>query len=294
MRFVQNGVKAILLVLVLLATTRCGIVKYPGQPGVATNGFSKIDLEYLEAPGLFAYEVVYDNRPGGKGVGAIVTKLYPNAKTFTSNVRTNADGTVYRTKQPYNGAEVQMIAIPALKQIHLNPNHKVTLQIGYETSLDEIDDKNISEEGLFKPLEMSADFVARAFEAKKLRWDLLRAGSLQMNGNLSYEIQSLEMTGQKFTPSKPIGIETGLFQNSVRADVTAEVKGEFIQFLEANFPKGYDGLVNFTVKGQPQPVAIRLSVNTFKTLEASGHKIIRDASDQLVQQVLEQFQPPKK
>ena len=59
----------------------CGMAVYPGQPGMVTNGYSKIDLENLDAEGLWVYEVVYDNRAGGKGVGAIVTKLYPGAQT---------------------------------------------------------------------------------------------------------------------------------------------------------------------------------------------------------------------
>src|SRR5690242_1796241 len=86
--------RALFSLTLILGLSRCGIVTYPGQPGMATNNYSKIDAEYLDAAGLFFYEVSYDNRPKGVGVGAIVTKLYPGARTYTSNVRTNADGTL--------------------------------------------------------------------------------------------------------------------------------------------------------------------------------------------------------
>ena len=72
----RSGVYLFLLLGVVM-TSGCGIVNYPGQPGMVTNNFNKLDFEYLDEPGLFVYETTYDNRAGGSGVGAVVTKLYP-------------------------------------------------------------------------------------------------------------------------------------------------------------------------------------------------------------------------
>ena len=85
----------------------CGLVGYPGQAGMATNGYSKIDMEFLDASGLWTYEVSYDNREGGAGVTAIISRLYPGALTYTSNSRSGPDGTHYRHKEPYQGSTVQ-------------------------------------------------------------------------------------------------------------------------------------------------------------------------------------------
>jgi hypothetical protein len=275
----------------LLALSRCGIATYPGQPGVVTNSYSKIDLEYLEEPGLFVYETVYDNRAGGKGVAAIVTKLYPNAKTFTSNVRTNADGTVFRTKTAYKGADVQMIALPATQQVHMSPHHKIALTMGYEASLDEVDDKNIAEEDLFHPAKMLS---AMGIETKKLRWDLLRAGTLRRNGNLFYEITSIDLGDKTFVPSEPFQLETSLFQNSVKSTISAAVKAEAVQFLEGSFPKGFKGTAGIHVKGQTTAIAMKLSLHTPKTMEASGMRVTMDATPELWNTIVRNFNKSEK
>src|SRR6476620_10496151 len=95
-----------------LVLSNCAIQNYPGQPGVRTNGFAKIDMETVDESGLWVYEVTYDNSPTGGGVEQIVTKLYPTSYTYTSNVRTNSDGTTYRHKFPDKGARIEMISIP--------------------------------------------------------------------------------------------------------------------------------------------------------------------------------------
>lgn len=269
----------------------CGIATYPGQPGMVSNNYVKLDLENLEADGLFVYETVYDNRPGGSGVGAIVTKLYPKAQTYTSNVRTNADGTLFRTKAQYDGAEVQMISLPSVQQIHLSPGNKIAMLIDYNVSLDEIDEKNIAEQSIFKPME--AALSPRATEYKKMRWDLLRAGNLSPNGNLAYEITALELGQVKFAPAKPVKVETTFFQNAIHSDVTPETKTEFVKFLEANFPKGFKGKLNVHVKGTEQPIAIQIGLNTVKTAEANGYTVAMDASEAMVQEVLNRFKNRK-
>lgn len=274
--------------LCLVLLSNCGIVQYPGQPGMVSSSYVKLDLENLEEPGLFVYEAVYDNKPGGQGVGAIVTKLYPKAQTYTSNVRTNADGTLFRVKTAYEGADVQMISLPSLNQVMLNPNHKIMMMVEYQTSLDEIDEKNIAETNLFKPAESS--LLSRALEVKKMRWDLLRAGSLTATGNLGYEVTGVQLKDHKFTPSKAVKLETTFFQNALKSDITTEVKNEFIAFLEANYPKGYQGTVQLHVKGSSQTIPVNLGLQTVKTLEASGTKIIKMAlTKEVVDDVLKRF-----
>lgn len=275
-------------VLTVLLLSSCGIVLYPGQPGMISTNYVKLDLEDLEEPGLFVYEAVYDNKQGGAGVGAVVTKLYPGAQTYTSNVRTNADGTLYKAKAQYEGAEVQMISLPASNQVMISPTSKLVLMVDYDTSLDELDEKNAAETNLFKP--MGAGLNARALEFKKMRWDLLRAGTLSPTGNLSYEISSLDLKDNKFTPSKPVKVETTFFQNALKSNLTSETKQEFVSFLETNYPMGYKGVVNVNVKGSAIPIPIKIGLHTIKTLEASGTKVIRTAlTEKTVEEVLKKF-----
>ncbi len=278
-----------LCLLLLGVFTGCGIVGYPGQPGMVTNNFNKIDFEYLDEPGLFVYETVYDNRVGGAGVGAVVTKLYPSAKTYTSNVRTNSDGTLYRSKNEYEGAQIQMISVPNLGQVHMSPNHQLLFFVDYITSLDETDDKNISESQLFKQPTLTPQISARAFETKKMRWDLLRAGTLLPSGSLSYEVTALEMKQIKFTPSQSIQVETQFFGNAVKTQLNNQVKTEFAQFIETNFPKGFKGNINIHFKGSAEPLSMSIGLNTVKTLENSGVKIQKEVPEATLQEILNRF-----
>ncbi|MFM8270239.1 MAG: hypothetical protein ACKN9V_08635 [Pseudomonadota bacterium] len=262
----------------------CAVVLYPGQPGMVSSSFVKIDLEILEEPGLFVYEAVYDNTSSGQGVSAVVTKLYPKAQTYTTNVRTNADGTLFRVKAQYNGADIQMISIPQQNQIYLNPNHQIAFLIDYETSLDEIDEKNSAEENLFKPTHVG-ELRPVSFETKRMKWQMVKAAKFLPNGNLGYEVNALQMGQLKFVPSQPIVLETSLAQNSIKTLLSPEMKQEFSQFFEANFPKGYRGKVDFYVKDSTQPLSLNLGINTMKTAEASGIKVIKGIPESIVRKV---------
>jgi len=262
----------------------CGIVTYPGQPGMVSSSFVKIDLEVLEEPGLFVYEAVYDNTSAGTGVSAVITKLYPKAQTYTSNVRTNADGTLFRVKGQYNGADIQMVSMPQQNQVYLNPNHQIVFLLDYESSLDEIDDKNVAEENLFKPAAFQG-LRPQSFETKRMRWELIKASRFLPSGNLGYEVTALSMGGIKYIPSEPIGLETSLAQNAIKTNLTSQIKQEFSHFLETNFPKGYRGQVDFTVKDFNQPLSFKLGVNTLKTAEASGLKIIKDLPESVIRKL---------
>jgi hypothetical protein len=270
----------------VLLLNGCGVVLYPGQPGMVSSSFVKLDLEILEEPGLYVYEAVYDNTSSGLGVSAVITKLYPKAQTYTTNVRTNADGTLFRVKAQYNGAEIQMISMPQQNQVYLNPSHQIAFLIDYENSIDEIDDKNIAEENLFKP-SMIDSLRPRSFETKRMKWQLIKAARFLPNGNLGYELTSLQMGQFKFVPSQSINLETSLAQNAIKTTLTPEMKQEFSQFLEANFPKGYRGKVDFYVKDTQNPISFNLGVNTLKTAEASGLKVIKGIPDGLLRKVLQ-------
>lgn len=255
---------------------------------MVTNNYAKIDLENLDAEGLWVYEVVYDNSDGGKGVGAIVTKLFPNAQTYTSNVRTNADGTLYRTKAAYNGAEVQMISLPALNQIHLSPNSKVQFLVDYTTSLDEVDDKNIAESDIFKPASFVTELSARGNRHRELIWSLIRSARLTRTG-VAYELLSADFADTKFTPSQPIAVEVNLSHSAIHSSLTAESKAELAKFIEKNFPKGYKGPVKLHLKNSPLPVEVTIGIQSIKTAEAAGYKIIKNADQKLATDIAEQF-----
>jgi hypothetical protein len=270
----------------VLFLSGCGVVLYPGQPGMVASSFVKLDLEILEEPGLYVYEAVYDNTSSGQGVSAVITKLYPKAQTYTTNVRTNADGTLFRVKAQYNGAEIQMVSMPQQNQIYLNPSHQIAFLIDYENSIDEIDDKNIAEENLFKP-SMIDSLMSKSFETKRMKWQLIKAARFLPNGNLGYEVTALQLGQFKFTPSQSINLETSLAQNAIKTTLTPEMKQEFSQFLEANFPKGYRGKVDFYVKESVNPISFNLGVNTLKTAEASGLKVIKGIPDGLLRKVLQ-------
>jgi hypothetical protein len=278
--------KILFVSISVLFLSGCGVVLYPGQPGMVASSFVKLDLEILEEPGLYVYEAVYDNTSSGQGVSAVITKLYPKAQTYTTNVRTNADGTLFRVKAQYNGAEIQMVSMPQQNQVYLNPSHQIAFLIDYENSIDEIDDKNIAEENLFKP-SMIDSLMPKSFETKRMKWQLIKAARFLPNGNLGYEVTALQLGQFKFVPSQSINLETSLAQNAIKTTLTPEMKHEFSQFLEANFPKGYRGKVDFYVKDSVNPISFNLGVNTLKTAEASGLKVIKGIPDGLLRKVLQ-------
>lgn len=257
-----------------LLLSGCGLLKYPGQPGIVTNGYSKIDMEVLDTTGLFIYEASYDNRPGGKGVGALVTKMHPGAQTFTAAVRTNADGTLYRAKGQYLGAEVQMISLPQQGQIMMPPDSKVMLFLEYDVSLSEIDDKNVAEQALFTAGGNLASVSASA--RRQLEW--LRAGRWAQDGTLSYDIEKVELGEHVFTPPQSLELKTNLQQSAVRL-ITNRVTGEaFVKFLEANHPKGFKGSARFFLRGSQSPIAIPLGVHSVATAKAAGIQITEGTS----------------
>ncbi|MEZ4749646.1 MAG: hypothetical protein R3B54_03170 [Bdellovibrionota bacterium] len=153
----------------------CGVSQYPGQPGVLTDKHSKLDIETLAGDGLYTYEASYDNRLNGPGMGAIVTKYYPGALTYTSSVRTNADGSLYRVKGAYKGARVEMISLPQQNQILLPPESTVLLFAEYELSVDEVDAQNLAEADLFTPSWRKLSRIAKQAAEMKLAW--LKAGN---------------------------------------------------------------------------------------------------------------------
>jgi hypothetical protein len=270
---------------VTIFQTGCGIASYPGQPGLVTNNYSKIDLEDLETEGLYVYEVSYDNTPNGAGVGAIVTKLYPGAQTNTSNVRTNADGTTYKVKGQYNGAVVEMISLPAQNQIMLPTNTTVRLMTSYANSLDEIDDINKAEADLLTGTKLTESAV----QMKKMRWDLLKAARFTANGSLSYEVTAIELDKQKFVPSKTISVETSVLQNGIKTSLDSKLRTEAAQFLEANFPKGFKGIAKVYLKGVNDPMPLPIGLHTPKTAEAAGIHVLRNVRPEVMKATLEKI-----
>ncbi|WP_141732049.1 hypothetical protein [Oligoflexus tunisiensis] len=253
-----------------LLLSNCAIQNYPGQPGVRTNGFAKIDLETVDEVGLWVYEVTYDNSPSGAGVEQIVTKLYPNAYTYTSNVRTNADGTTYRHKFPYKGAKIEMISIPKDATIIMPPDSQVQLLVDYDISMDEIDDRNLSEEGLFSRPQA---FVERVAEQTRMKWEMLRAGEF-VSGRLHYAIGKVRVGTEELDfAAAPVKLSTNLTQTGVMLNVGPEQKQKMTSFINEKFPKGYQGPVELILTDGTK-FKTHLGLNTIETARAAGKKIV--------------------
>lgn len=268
----------LLSAFLLVSLARCGITQYPGQPGMVSNSYVKIDMEYLDTEGLFFYEASYDNQPGGAGVGAVVTKLYPGAKTYTSNVRTNADGTLFRTKGQYDGAELQTIFMPKLNQLYVAPESKVAFLVSYDYSLDEVDDRNLAEKGIFKG---AARITERALASLSRRIQWLRAGTLTRSGTLAYTVTAVRFGAEEYVPAAPVTLEASIQGNALRTDLSADARKDLLAFVESRFPKGFEGTVSLTVKGAGKPLSAPLGVHTLKTAEAAGINITHSSRTEM-------------
>lgn len=277
-------------VVLLFSLGRCGIATYPGQPGFSTNSYSKIDMEYLDAAGLFVYETSYDNRPGAAGVGAIVTKLYPGARTYTSNVRTNADGTLFRAKAQYDGAKVQIISMPKINQIYVSPDSEVQFLLDYEDSLDEVDDANVAEKGVFAGTAQAlVQMGARAKQRVLDRIQILKAATIKRDGSLTYTVSQVAFGAEVWKPAGSVLVETSLWLNAVRTDLTPDLRKEIADFVEAKFPKGFKGTVALTVNGTTTPLKFQMGLHTLKTAQAAGIKITTKTSQEEMHEVLASF-----
>ncbi len=268
----------------------CGIVTYPGQPGLVTDGYSKIDLEMMDSNGVWVYQTTYDNRPGQKGVGAIVTLLYPGATAFTSNTRLTPGSVVYHEKGQYNGAQVQAISIPSLNQIMLPTNSAVEVFLSYTTSLNEVDDRNLAEESLFAPAaRVFAPLSRLAMLDRQFRFDLLKAGTLRSDGGVDYQITSLDLGGKKFTPTSPVALSTNLRMSSIQAKLDKQTSQQLVSFVEENYTKGFHGQANLYVQGAAKPVGLVLGVHTPKTAVAAGISVVHNATREQIEQALQRF-----
>ncbi len=288
MNFGDQIVLWILGLFTFLVFTGCGIKIYPGHPGFMTHDYSKIDTEFLSEEGLYVYETSYDNRASGSGVGAIITKLYRGVQTFTSNVRGNDDGTVFRHKAQYDGAEVQMISLPQQGQLILTPNSTIAIIAETEFSLDEVDDQNIAEQNIFNPPKNLLS--PTGLKLKTFAFRALVAGRLLPSGALSYDVMAVDLGKEKFVPSESIRVETNFFQNGIRANISKSILSDFVKFLEEKFPQGYKGQIQFHLKGVTKPLHLTLGLHTIKTAEASGITVIRQASTNLVNEVLKKIE----
>ena len=269
-----------LLAGALLVSTACGIRKYPGQPGVVTHEFSKLNMEYLDSEGLFTYQVSYDNRAGKGGVTSVVTKLNPGARTYTSNVRTNSEGSKYITKEEYAGTVVQLIYLPPTNELIVPEGSKVVLIVDYDLSMDEIDHKNMVELNMFKGTSRTQTAFGDAPSARTLRnlrtrLNLMKAGKLDVNGTLSYTVLKARFGQQEFVPARPVQVQTNLVQSGARSTMTFEMQKQLAAFIEAKFPQGFEGAVQFFVSGSSEPLEFELGLHTAKTIQTTGVRVHR-------------------
>lgn len=265
--------------------------RYPGQPARVTNGYSKIHLEYLDWEGLWVYEVSYDNRKNGPGVGAIVTKLYPGATKFTSNMRKNVEGTVYRTKTEYENARVQMIAIPKLNQIMIPANSRVWFYVGYSKSLNEVDDRNIAEDKIFSKQHREEPISPLTVAEFAFRSKIWRAAQFSKDGSITGEVTAVTMGEKKFDFTAPVKVEANLPLDAVKVDLGTQKISSLVSFVESNFKQGYDGLVELSLKGSELPMGLELSVHTAKTAEAAGIKIVKTEREEELLELAKKYNP---
>lgn len=272
----NSSFKRMFFVLLVMGTAGCGMYNYPGQPGVRTNDFSKLDMEDLEDDGLYVYEASYDNTAKtGKGVGALITRRYPTALTYTSNARVNSEGTLYRAKLEYQGSRIEMISIPSINQVMMPPDSTVWGWLYYDTSMDEIDDRNMNEEGIFVTQDPEK-LLERGIKNIKQKYDLIRLGKLDLvRGQLSYDIKAVKFAGTTYKPAANIGISTNLSLSSIHSNVSLDTKKSFASFLETNFPKGFKGKLSLVLAdGTEYEVNTMIGVHTAKTAKNAGMNVI--------------------
>ncbi|NRA66466.1 MAG: hypothetical protein HRU19_18405 [Pseudobacteriovorax sp.] len=251
------------------ALTSCGIATYPGQPGVKTNGESRLDFEVLDEDGLWIYETSYDNSPGGGGVESITTRLYPEVYTYSSNARSNSDGTFYRHKLPYRGSQIQMISFPKEGTIFLPEDSKVLLTVDYDISMDEVDDRNLSEEGIFAK---SFTNVSSALATINWRLQTLNKAKLASNGALNYVVQSLQFGEEMFLFENPALVQSNIVQSGINLQFSPGTKQKLASWLETTFPEGFNGMVKATVNGG-KVIEKKMSLNTPATLQRKGVRV---------------------
>ena len=272
-KLTEGAAPAGVAIVLGLALTSCGIATYPGQPGVKTNGQSRLDYEVLDDDGLWIYETSYDNSKGGAGVDSITTRLYSEVYTYSSNARTNADGTYYRHKLPYRGSSVQMISFPSRGEVYVPEDSKVKLMVDYEVSMNEIDDRNLTEENIFT---VSRRGLRKAADKLKWQFDTLRKAQFDLEGGLSYQINSLSFQGKVFKPKTQSLVKTNLVQNGITVQMSAADKGELLDFINDNFPSGFSGSLTANVNDQ-QTITKHIKIHTLDTLATSGVHVIETA-----------------
>ena len=284
-------IMALLPVFVCLSS--CGLLRYPGQMGQVTNGYSKVDLEHLDGDGLWVYEVSYDNRLGGQGVAAVVTKLYPGARTFTSNGRSGPDGTYYRVKEAYKGAQVQMIYLPPTGQIIMPPDSKVQLFMDYDVSLDEVDDKNLAETNLFDTsLQKGAALLPLAERWQEIRFKISQLATYAVKGRLDYRVKRLRFDGEQLQFETPILFSTNRQQNAIRGQFQKEDLEHLVDFMDSQFPMGFKGVLGI-VLDDGESVRVPVKLYTKKSLLASGRTITVEDSSALLAEKADKWSQKK-
>jgi hypothetical protein len=163
-----------------------------------------------------------------------------------------------------------MISIPKDGMIIMPPDSQVQLLVDYDVSMDEIDDRNLSEEGLFTKPQA---FVERVTEQTRMKWNILKAAQF-IDGKLHSAISKVRLTNEELDfETAPIKLSTTLSQSGVVLNINAEHKEKMREFLNKKFPKGYQGAVELVLIDGTS-FKTYLGLNTIETAKAAGKKIV--------------------
>jgi hypothetical protein len=177
---------------------------------------------------------------------------------------------MYRHKFPYKGGKIQMISLPKDNAIIVPPDSLVQLIVDYDISMDEVDDRNLAEEGLFSQPQA---YVARVAEQTRMKWNILKAGEF-VAGKLNYAISKVRLGKDELDfGSTPVKLSTTLSQTGVQLNVSAEQKQRMRAFINEKYPKGYQGEVELVLLDGTS-FKTTLGLNTIETLKAAGKKIL--------------------
>ncbi|MCB0416452.1 MAG: hypothetical protein KDD39_02300, partial [Bdellovibrionales bacterium] len=184
------------------------------------------------------------------------------------------------------GARVEMISLPQQNQILLPPESTVLLFAEYDLSMDEVDSQNIAEADLFTPSWRSLTQIAKEAARMKLAW--LKAAELGERATLQYRVSKVRLGNVEYTPATSVLIQSPFAQNGMQVQPKREQLLEFVDFFEANFPKGYKGKIEFELDSG-KLVALTMGLHSRKTAKEAGIQVVENSTQEALEAALKKL-----